>query len=154
MTADRAHGSAGDRSLRVGDTPSRPWAGHIDALLDLTALEGDSGVDTSRVGGMEGEASVVGGGDGLDNGEAQAESVVVACPIAGDSLEGLEETVDLVRGQGRAGVGDSERGESVTVLYGHPYTPAGIVVTQGVVDEVRNEPFDELGVAGDGGRAE
>jgi hypothetical protein len=56
------------------------------------------------------EGCIVGGGDGGDDRETQAESVVVAHPVWGQALERLEEPIDLVGGYGRPRVGDLECG--------------------------------------------
>jgi hypothetical protein len=58
---------------------------------------------------MQGQGGAVGIGDGRDDGEARSEAVAVGAPLVAEALEGLKEPVDLVAGNGRAGVGDPEQ---------------------------------------------
>lgn len=58
---------------------------------------------------MQGQSGAVGFGDGCDDGEAESEAVAVGPPLVAEALGGLKEPVDLVAGNGRAGVGDFQQ---------------------------------------------
>jgi hypothetical protein len=47
----------------------------------------------------------MGVGDGLNDGEPEAEAVAAAGAVCGEPLEGLEEVVDGIGGHHRTGVG-------------------------------------------------
>ena len=104
-----------------------------------------------RVGG---DGGVVGGGDGSDDGEAEAVAVFVVGAAGVEALERLEEPVDLAGRDDRAGVGHREHGFAVGGVGGDLHVPAGDVVADGVVDEVGDEAFDESGVAVERGGAD
>ena len=80
-------------------------------------------------------------------------SVLVVGAPGIETLEGLEEPVDFVRWDDRAGVGDREHRCAVGGVGGDVNVPAGDVVADGVVDEVRDETFEESGVAVEGSGA-
>lgn len=98
---------------------------------------------------MEVQPGAVSSDNGLHDGEAEAEAVVLACAIAGEALEGLEKTVELVWGYDRPGVGDHECGLPVLGLDYYLDVAVGMVVPDGVVDKVRDEPFDEVDISGE-----
>ena len=75
------------------------------AVAACGSEEADLDVEASGVAGVKGEVSAVGGGDGLDDGQAEPEPVVVAGPVGADALEGLEHAVELLWGDGGSGVG-------------------------------------------------
>ncbi len=93
---------------------------------------------------------MVGVGDGLDDGEAEAVPVGVPDALAAFPLERLKESVDLARRDSRAGVADGDGGLSFSRDGGDLDSPAGGVVAERIVDEVCDEEFDEFGVTGCG----
>lgn len=86
------------------------------------------------------------GGDRRDDREAEAEAVAGGAAL--QSLEGLEEDAEVVPGDDGTGVGDDEGGLSVHGGGREPEVTAGDVVPGGVVDEVRDEAFQEYRFAG------
>jgi len=58
---------------------------------------------------LRGDGGVVGGGDGSDDGEAEAVAVRVVGAAGVEVLEGLEETVDFSGRDDRPGVGHGEQ---------------------------------------------
>ena len=70
-----------------------------------------------------------------------------AVRAAVESLERLEDPLELAGGDRRAGVGDGEDGSSVARLGCELDVTAGDVVADRVRDEVGDEPFDEARVA-------
>ena len=83
---------------------------------------------------MGGEFGMVRVGDRSDDGESQSVAAVVAGTRAAESLEGLEETLDLFGWDGRAGVRDGQEGVPVAGPGGDRDVATGGVVTDRVVD--------------------
>ncbi len=88
----------------------------------------------SRAGGEAGAVCV---GDGLDDGQAEAQAFAAADPVGGEPLEWLEEPVYCVSGYGGPGVGDRQDCTGADGLRGDVDLAAWHVVAQGVVYEVR-----------------
>src|SRR3954451_101519 len=78
-----------------------------------------------------GEGGVVSLGDGVDDGETEAVAVAAAVTIGRQSLEGLEEALDLVVGDDRPAVGDREGHLCAGGLGGDLYVPVWAVVADG-----------------------
>ena len=72
-------------------------------------------------------------GDRLNDGESQSVAAVVAGTGAGQSLEGLEETLELLRRDGWASVRDRHEGAAVSRPRADLDTSAGRVVANRVV---------------------
>ena len=104
-----------------------------------------------RVGG---DGGVVRGGDSLDDGEPEAVPVGVLGSGAAESLEGLEQPLYLIDRDHRAAVGDGHEGVLVADPGGDLDMPAGGVVVDRVVDQVRDQPLGQRGVSGGGRRVE
>ena len=115
--------------------------------------ETDLDVETPGITGAESQVCAVGGGDGLDDGQAEPEAVAVPCPVGGEALEGLEQAAELIWGHDGSGVGHFQAGLTALTVDEDVDVPAGKVVVQGVVDQVPHEAFDKVGVAGKYGRA-
>jgi hypothetical protein len=75
-------------------------------------------------------------GDRVDDREAEAESVVVVSAAAVESLERLEETLDLLGWDRRAGVRDGEEAVPVAAPGGDLDVSARAVVADRVVDQI------------------
>jgi hypothetical protein len=58
---------------------------------------------------MQGQNGAVGFSDGRDDGEAESDAVAVGASLVAEALEGLKEPIDLVAGNGRAGVDDPQQ---------------------------------------------
>jgi len=86
----------------------------------------------------------MGGGDGADDG--QSEAVVVVDAGAVESLEGVEEAVDLLGRDHRPDVRDGDD-DLVTLDPGGDLHPATGHVAHGVVQQVGDESFDQCRVA-------
>ena len=86
-------------------------------------------------------------GDRLDDGESQPVAVVVAGAGAVQSLERLEETLDLLGWNGRAGVRDGHEGMPVTSPGGDLDVSAGGVVADRVVDQVGDQALEQSWIA-------
>jgi hypothetical protein len=94
----------------------------------------------------------MGGGDRLDDRQAESEPVVVAGPVGDEPLEGLEQAVELVWGHVGSGVGHLEAALTSSGVDQDFNVAAGVIVVQGVVEQVRHEAFDKVGLArNDGG---
>jgi len=94
-----------------------------------------------------GEGGVVRRCDGVDDGQAQAVAVRVACSAGGEPLEGLEEPLDLTVGYRGPGV-SHEQGGAAGFEGGHDLDPAaGEVVPDGVIGQVGHQPPGQAGVA-------
>jgi len=115
--------------------------------------EADLDVETPGTTGAEGEVGAVGGGDGLDDGQAEPEAVAVPCPVGGEALERLEQAAELIWGHDGSGVGHFQADPTALAVDEDVDVPAGKVVVQGVVDQVPHEAFDKVGVAGKHSRA-
>ena len=93
-------------------------------------------------------------GDGVDDGETETETMTVtlavaaALPVGRQSLEGLDETLDLVVGNDWPAVGDREGRLRAGGLSGDLDVSVRVVVADGVVDEVGDEAFDQSRVPG------
>src|SRR5262249_9396197 len=96
--------------------------------------------------GVHREVRAVRGGDGGDDGQAQAVAVAVGA-VRGEALEGLQQPVYFVRGYGWAGVHHAEHRVPVPFPGRDVEPPVRHVVPDGVVDEVDDEPFDESRIA-------
>src|ERR1044072_5855911 len=90
-----------------------PWSGGAGERHGDREPAGGSGGD--------GERPVVGPGDGLDDGQAQADPGVVADGALGAALERLGERRDQHRGEHLAGVLDGEHGGPVPGGGGDPH---------------------------------
>ena len=62
--------------------------------------------------GLRGDHGVVCVGDGLDDGEAEADTLRGVGGMGSEPLEGLEETLEFAGRDQRAGVGDGENSTS------------------------------------------
>src|SRR5262249_12117399 len=96
---------------------------------------------------VRGERGVDGNGDG--DGQSEAVVVVEVPPIAGavESLEGLEEAMDLLRRDHRPRVRDGDDSLDALDPGGDLHPAAGHVVAHGVVQQVGDKPFDQCRVA-------
>ena len=99
--------------------------------------------------GGQGQGGVVGGGDGVHDGQAEAESVAVAGAVDAGSLERLQQSLEVAGRHASSGVGDGEYGVPAPHLGGHLHAAVGDVVADRVVDEVADECFEQAGVTGD-----
>jgi hypothetical protein len=89
------------------------------------------------------ERGVVGDGDGADDG--QSEAVVVVDAGAVESLEGVEEAVDLLGRDHRPGVRDGDDGLAVEAGGTSPHTPLIISLASHPLPRPRiNRPLDKL----------
>ncbi len=87
-------------------------------------------------------------GDRLNDGEAETKTVRAGRSCCVESLEWLEDPLELAHRNRRAGVGDGEDGVTVARVGCELDASAVDVVVDGVVEEVGDEPFDEARVAG------
>ena len=99
------------------------------------------------------EAGVVGGGDGGDDGEAEAMPVAVAGASAAELLEGFKERADLGLGDDRSGVGDRWEERGGAGPGGRGDLSVVVVVADGVVEEVGDQSLGEFGIACGGAAA-
>lgn len=117
------------------------------SVLVAGGAECDPDFESSFGSGLCRDGGAVGVGDGLDDGQAEAVSGGLSHPLASRSLEWLEEPVDLARSDHRSSVTDGDscsfRGRDSGDL--DPST--GVVMADGVVDEVHHEDFNQLGIA-------
>ncbi len=104
--------------------------------------------------GLCGDGGVVGFGDRLHDGEPEPGPVGRGACLRSESLERLEQAGELTGRNQRAGVCDREGGASCDGGRGDVDLAARNVVTDGVIDEVRDEAFDQLRVAGCSGGLE
>jgi hypothetical protein len=93
-------------------------------------------------------------GDGGGDGQAEAGSARLICPVRAEALEGLEQPLDLPGGDRGAGVGHEQERVPVSCSCRDLDLAAGDVVGQGVVGEVGYQPLGEAGVACGRGGAE
>ena len=101
--------------------------------------------------GGEGEGSVVGLGDALDDRQAEADARVVGADALGAALERLGERGDQLRGELLAGVLDGEHhAAGCALVVTHTVPCVGQVVDDRVVHEVRRQLQQER-VRADGG---
>src|SRR5262249_5732164 len=128
--------AAGTR-LRVG-LPVGAWGGGGVSVTG-GAGAGPGAVGGGRAGagpGAGGEGGVVRRCDGVDDGQAEAVAVRVACSAGGEPLEGLEEPLDLTVGYRGPGV-SHEQGGAAGFEGGHDLDlAAGGVVPDGVIGQV------------------
>jgi hypothetical protein len=96
---------------------------------------------------LRGDGGGVRGGDGADNGEAKAVTVVAAGGARAEPLERLEQAVDLVGRDDLPGAGHRQDGAGVAGPGGDLDIPARDVVPDGVVDEVGGQLLDQKRVA-------
>ena len=81
--------------------------------------------------------------DGFDDGQSEPVPVLVVCPAPIEPLEGLEEAVDVRRRDQRSGIGHRQDGLAVRHS-GSDLDPAvGLVVPDGVGEQVGHEPFHQ-----------
>jgi len=78
-------------------------------------------------------------GNGVDDGKAKPEAVAPAVTRGCQSLERLEEPLDLVAGDNWPAVGDGKGRNCPAGLGGDLYVSVRVVVTDGVVDQVGDE---------------
>ena len=145
----RRHQRAGHAKFVVGHSLRWCWSGFGVWLSGGSGgrCERDRDFETSFRAWMCREAGFVGLGDGLDDGQAEAVSVVMADTLAACLLEGLEEPVDLVGRDSWSAVTYGD-GRLSGRRYGRDLDrPVGGVVAQGVVYEVGDQPFDQCGIA-------
>jgi hypothetical protein len=81
--------------------------------------------------GARGDRGIVGGGDGADDGQAQAVAAVIVHATSVELLEGLEQSGRRPRAVGRPGVGHGMDGAAAHGRGADLYFPAGDVVTLG-----------------------
>jgi hypothetical protein len=93
----------------------------------------------------------MGDGDGPDDGQAEAVAAVAADGPRAEPLEGLEQALDLGRGDDPPGAGHRQDGAGAAGPGGDLDVPAGDVVPDGVVDQVGHQLLDQDGVAVEGG---
>jgi hypothetical protein len=86
-----------------------------------------------------GDGCVVGAGDGLDDGQAQPESVATAGAVWGEALERLEELVYRGCRDHWPGIGYGQDGAGAPGLGAYFDLAAGQVVLQRVVDQVGDQ---------------
>jgi len=96
----------------------------------------------------------VGTGDCRDDGQAEAEAIIVGGPPGGQALERLEEPPDLVLGYDGPGVGDLERRVIAVGRDVNAERAVGDVVAQRVVDQVGGKLAEQAVVAEDGSRGD
>ena len=83
----------------------------------------------------------MGFGDRLDDGQPEAEAFVLAGAAGGDALEWFQQPGDLVLGHDWPGVGHDEPAAAGVVVGGHVHAAVGVVVAQGIVEQVGREPL-------------
>src|SRR6202034_786428 len=105
----------------------------------------------ARAGAQRG---TVGVGDRPDDGQAEPVSPVVANPLGAELPEWLEQMLDRIRGDERAGVSDRYGGAAAGHCRRDRYPAAGGVLPDGVVDEVGDQALRQARVGGRRGRAE
>ena len=96
--------------------------------------------------GVRRDRGLVRVGDCLDDREAETEAVAVARASRVESLERLEDPLELARRDYRPRVGDGEDGVTVARFGREVDVSADDVVADGVGDKVRDEPLDEAGL--------
>jgi hypothetical protein len=92
--------------------------------------------------------------DGGGDGQAEAGSARLFCPVRVETLEGLEQPLDLPGGYRGAGVGHEQERVPVPCPGRDLDLSAGDVVVQRVVGEVGYQPLGEAGIARGRGGAE
>ena len=103
--------------------------------------------ETAAGSGSDAQRGIVDRGDGPHDREPETHAVTVCTAIALQSLKRQQKSLDLFRGNGRAGVGDSERRPGPGVEPGPDvHVPSWDVVTQRVVDEVPDQALEQAPV--------
>ena len=147
-SGDRLALRSGSCALSLGlDRQQRGWACVGRGGQSGYGGEADFDGEAALRARARGELGAVRGGDRLDDGESQSVSVVVPGTGAAQSLEGLEETLDLFGRDGRAGVRDGHEGAAVAGPGGDLDLSAGGVVADRVVDQVRDQALDQSWIA-------
>jgi len=100
------------------------------------------------------EHRVVGIGDRLDDREPEPDPIGGGASVSLESLEGLKETGQLAARDHRARVRDREAGTSRGGVRVNLDVAARNVVTDGIHDQVCDEPVDQPRVAAGAGRLE
>lgn len=95
-----------------------------------------------------GQGGVVGLNDGGDDRQAETVAIALAVSVGCEPLEGLEESLDLVFGDDWSAVGDGQGRVRAAGLRSDFHVPVGMVMADGVVDEVGHEAFDQSRVPG------
>jgi len=98
--------------------------------------------------------AAVGGGDRADDGQAETGAAGGAGAVGLEAAEGLEQGVDLGGGDRGAGVGDPDHGLGAGAAGVDLDPAAGLVVADGVLDQVGDQPLQQGAVAGHRGRAQ
>jgi hypothetical protein len=100
------------------------------------------------------DGGAVGSGDRADDRQAEAVMAVGrGGAVAAEPVEWLEQPVELVRANHQSGVGNGQDRKPGFGLGTDLYGPVGVVVTHGVVDQVRHQALDQGRLADDrGGR--
>jgi hypothetical protein len=110
--------------------------------------EADLDVEAAPGPGSGGDGGAVGVRDRAHDREPEPEAVRAARPGSVESLERLEEPIELVRRDLRAGVPDGEDG-AVVERRGREADAAAVdVVADRIAQEVGDEPLDQAWVAG------
>src|SRR3984885_7541896 len=112
--------------------PTEPSAEPVLSAVAAGQAEGD--VEPAVRDGAGVHASVVDGGDGRHQGEAETETIVAGAVV--EPGERQEKPVDLVRGHNLAGVDDSQQGRAVAGGGRDGDGAARGVVSLGVVEQV------------------
>jgi hypothetical protein len=145
-------------NLRPSERPTRcclcPAVGTVLDLGESVPVAGcqrsgeaNLDVEAPAGAGLESEIRSVGSGNGLDDGQAETAPVALTRSVGGITLERLEQTTELVGSHQGSGVGYLERGLAGVGIDCDVDVPIGMVVVQGVVDQVRHKSLDEMGVA-------
>src|ERR1700733_11266743 len=145
-------------AIATGSSPAFGCAGSIldsarqartDVRLVLRRREGDRDGEPAARSCLGRELRVVSRGDRPDDRQSQSVVPVLVPAGAVEPLEGLEQTLDLIRWDRQAGVADREHGVVSVCRAGPHLNPAvGDVVLDRVVDQVRDQPLDERVIAG------
>jgi hypothetical protein len=93
----------------------------------------------------------VGDGDGPDDGQAKAVAAVAPGLARTESLEGLEQAVDLGGRDDRPGVADRQDGPAAAGPGTDQDISAWDVVPHGVIDQVGHQLLDQERIALEGG---
>src|SRR4029450_1295315 len=115
---------------RINDLAGVGWQLHPD----LQAAIGQ---------GLGGGGAAVGGGDRADDGQAETGAAVGAGAVGLQSVERLEQGRDLVGGNEGAAVGDRDKGHGAGVAGVDLDPAAGLVVADGVLDQVGDQPLQQ-----------
>jgi hypothetical protein len=105
--------------------------------------EGDVDGQAAAGPGLRGDGGAVGGGDGPDDGQAEAVATTAAGAARTEPLEGLEQAVHLAGRDDLPGAGHRQDGVNAAGPGGDLDVPAGDVVPDGVVDQVGYQSLDQ-----------